>query len=451
MSDMPAGPVPSHFESRLMLYSLDRPARARLAALWPIVEPALHEGLASFREVELANPSVSDLFRQDGDTICQLEADHLAFPLSGRFDQAYLASCRRLAAEHDRLGVIARTRLFAGNIVRRSILSAARRRHRFSGARVAEIAALVGNALDFDLAMSITVQHDAALRASESRRETVERAIREFEPTIGAVVEAVTKASDALRVSSAEMRGVVNETSERMASVTRVSGEVAAGIEDTAAATEQLAASIAEIGAQSDGSLRLAQSATSDAALSMAGLDDLAAAAHQIGSVVELISTIAAQTNLLALNATIEAARAGEAGRGFAVVAAEVKALAGQTAKATGEISRQIAAIQERTRRSIAQIGGVSALVSSIASAATAIAASVEEQGAATRSISDGTRRMAATTTDASDNVRAVELASGRNLAAAEAIVSWTERLSTGADALERDVGQFFARVRGTG
>ncbi|WP_375461427.1 methyl-accepting chemotaxis protein [uncultured Enterovirga sp.] len=445
------GDLPSNFAARLALYELDAGALGQLAALWPVTQPALREGMARFLAAEIKNPAVSELFRAHGETLCRREEEHLSRVLSGQLDRSYVESARRLAEEHERLGVYARTRLFAGNMVRRTILTAAGRRYRFSGRRVAEIGSLVARALDFDIAISMTVQQDAALKASESRRETVEGAIREFEPTIGAVVEAVTKASDALRVSSAEMRGVVSETSLRMASVTRVSGEVAAGIEDTAAATEQLAASITEIGAQSDGSLRLAQSASTDAELSMASLDDLAAAAQAIGSVVELISTIAAQTNLLALNATIEAARAGEAGRGFAVVAAEVKALAGQTAKATGEISRQIASIQECTRRSIDQIGGVSALVASISSAATAIAASVEEQGAATRSISEGIRRMAATTTDASDDVRAVEGASGRNLAAADDIVGWTERLSAGAGDLERDVGQFFTRVRGTG
>lgn len=443
--------LPSYFAARLKLYDLDAAAIRQLAALWPMTRPALRDAIAEFHAAELENPPVRELFIAHGPTICRLEEEHLGLVLSGRLDALYHDSAQRLAVEHDRLGVYSRTRLFASNIVRRTITARAARRHRFSGARVAAIGSLVARALDFDIAMSMTLQHDAVLVASESRRERVERAIHEFEPTIGAVVEAVTKASDALRVSSGEMRGVASETSLRMASVTRVSGEVAAGIEDTAAATEQLAQSIAEIGSQSDGSLRLAQGASADAQLSMASLDDLATAAREIGSVVELISTIAAQTNLLALNATIEAARAGEAGRGFAVVAAEVKALAGQTAKATDAISRQIASIQDCTRRSIDQIGGVSALVASISSAATAIAASVEEQGAATRSISEGIRRMAATTTDASDHVRAVEGASCRNLAAADDIVGWTERISAGAGDLERDVRQFFARVRDTG
>ena len=443
--------LPSNYPARLKLYRLDEAVCRRAAALWPIVRPALADAMASFHAAECENPAISGLFQRHGEEICRLEGDHLALLLRGRIDATYVASSERLAAEYERLGVYARTRLLAGNMVHSTAMAAISRRYPFRGRRIAAIGADLANLLDFDIAITLTVQMDTALRASETRRQNVERAIHDFEPAIGSVVESVAAASKALRVSSAELREIAEDTSRRMVSAAHVAGEIAAGIEDTAAATEQLAQSIAEIGAQSDDSLRLAQAATSDARLSMTSLDELAAAAHQIGSVVELISTIAAQTNLLALNATIEAARAGEAGRGFAVVAAEVKALAGQTARATDDISRQIAAIQEATRRSVAQIGGVASVVSNISTAALAIAASVEEQGAATRSISDGIRRMASTTMGASDDVHAVEAASGRSLAAAEALVGWTESLSTGAGALQHDVEHFFTSVRHTG
>jgi methyl-accepting chemotaxis protein len=183
----------------------------------------------------------------------------------------------------------------------------------------------------------------------------------------------------------------------------------------------------------------------------MAGLEELARAADQIGSVVELIAKVAAQTNLLALNATIEAARAGEAGRGFAVVAQEVKALAGETARATDEISRQTAGIREAAQRSLSQIGAAMEAVSGISGSALAIAGSVEEQAAATRSISEGIRAVAETTTLASAEMRAVDAATARHLAAVEGIVAWTDRLAVGSSDLQSGVGEFFSRVRGTG
>ena len=443
--------LPSNFAARMRLYDLDAKALRLLKAEAPFLQAALEAGLKTFLAKERENPAVADLFRTEGENINRLERDHLRLVLSGQFDAEYVVSSRRLSARLDRLGVYARTRLFAANQVERAVLDAARRRWRFSTGRAVALTQVVRSVLDFDVAITMTVQQDASLRASEERREAVEGAIGAFEPAIGEMVEALKRAAGALGRASTELEEATGETSRRMTSASASAADVAANIEDTAAATEQLAASIAEIGQQSEDSLRLAQSAAADARFSMASLDELASAAHQIGSVVELISSVAAQTNLLALNATIEAARAGEAGRGFAVVAAEVKTLAGQTGRATDEISRHIAAIQNATRRSVGQIGDVASLVERIATAATAIAASVEEQGAATRSISEGVRRVAATTSGASEDVRAVEAAGNRSLAATEEIVGWTQRLSAGAGEMERGVAQFFERVRRTG
>ncbi len=443
--------LPASFAARLKLYRLGEAEFRTLAGLWPRLEPALASSLDEFVALELANPPTRALFERHGPTIRRLEQDHLALVLSGRLDAAYVESCRRMTAEHERLEVSARTRLFARHIVYGAMLRVLEARHRFSGARLGRAARLVGAALDFDVAMTMALQQDAALQASELRRETVERAIGEFEPAIREVVMAVASAAEALRSNSAEMREVANETSARMSSASRSAAETQETVVAAAAATDQLAIAIGEIGQQSGDSLVRARNAAGDARTSMNGLEELAQAADQIGSVVELISKVAAQTNLLALNATIEAARAGEAGRGFSVVAQEVKALANETAQATHEISRQTAAIRGAAQRSLAQIGAVMEAVAGISVSATAIAASVEEQAAATRSISEGIRAVASTTTRASEEMSAVDAATGRHLAAVEAIVQWTDRLAVGSGDLQKGVGEFFARVRGVG
>ena len=446
-----SGALPSNFAERLAMYELDGRAQAALPELWPLVQRSLPRSMARITLAARRHPPTAAAFWRHADRIAELERDHLAVLFSGRLDETYASSSHRIGAEQERLGLTIRTRLYMGNVLTREVLDALAGAHRFSGRRVGRAATLLSNAIAFDVATTIALRQDADKEASRVRHGAIEAAIREFEPSIRAVVESVKSAAEALGLSSAVVRDVADETSVRMGSVAANSFAITDRVAAAASATEQLAGSIAEIERQSGAGLQQAHDAAADATTSMARLQDLADSAHQIGSVVDLISSIAAQTNLLALNATIEAARAGEAGRGFAVVAGEVKGLAGQTGRATQEISRQIAAIQEATRRTMEQMGAVATATTSLSGFASAIADAVEEQAAATRSISDGIREAARTATHASDEVRAGEGAIGRNLHAAEEIVAWTGRLSAGADDLDQGVDRFFAQVRQAG
>ena len=150
-------------------------------------------------------------------------------------------------------------------------------------------------------------------------------------------------------------------------------------------ATEELSGSIQEIGQQATSGLGMAQSAVADTERTQNVIGSLNDAAERIGSVVGTISAIAAQTNLLALNATIEAARAGDAGKGFAVVAAEVKTLANQTSRATEDISQQVAAIQEATKRSVAEISSIARIIGKLTTVSTSIASAVQQQSMTTK------------------------------------------------------------------
>jgi methyl-accepting chemotaxis protein len=174
----------------------------------------------------------------------------------------------------------------------------------------------------------------------------------------------------------------------------------------------------------------------------------LAKAASRIGAVVELINTIAGQTNLLALNATIEAARAGEAGRGFAVVASEVKALAEQTAKATGEIGQQITGIQAATADSVNAIKEISDTIGRMSEIASTIASAVEEQGAATQEISRNVQEAAQGTQQVSANITDVQLGATATGSASAQVLSAAKSLSTDSNRLKLEVGKFLHSVR---
>ena len=181
-----------------------------------------------------------------------------------------------------------------------------------------------------------------------------------------------------------------------------------ANVRDIASAADELAMSVLEIERQVSQSNDIAIKAVTEAEATNDTVQELSEAAGRIGDVIRLINDIAEQTNLLALNATIEAARAGDAGRGFAVVAGEVKALAGQTAKATEEIGRQIAGMQQATDRSIAAIGAIKRTIRDIGDISSAIAAAVTEQGAATQEIARSVETASRASAETADQIGSV-------------------------------------------
>jgi len=253
----------------------------------------------------------------------------------------------------------------------------------------------------------------------------------------------VASASTELQNTAQAMAATAEETNVQASAVAAASEEASTNVQTVAAAAEELSSSLEEVGRQVTESSSIARSAVEEAAKTNTSVEGLSVAAHKIGEVVELINDIASQTNLLALNATIEAARAGEAGKGFAVVANEVKSLANQTAKATEEISAQIGSMQSATNEAVGAIKGIGETIGNINEIASAIAAAVEEQTAATQEIARNVQQASAGTAEVSSNINGVTQAATETGSSAAEVLSAAKELSTQAEKLRTDIQEF--------
>ncbi len=286
-----------------------------------------------------------------------------------------------------------------------------------------------------------------AMQQKEERRTLIEEAIAAFRTRAETLLKSVADSAGAMRATAAGLFNASGHTSQRAESAVRTSDKASANIESAESATEELSSSIAEIGQQVGQTAEVVRSAVVEARATNQDIDALAKVTQKIGDVVKLIRNIAGQTNLLALNATIEAARAGEAGRGFAVVASEVKSLAVQTEKATEDISKQILAVQSSTDKAVEAIGQITNRMREIDNYTSAVAASVQQQDAATGEIShnmagaaDGAKLIVAV-------LREVANATLDSQHSAQTVLTASELVENAASNLRSEVESFLTKV----
>jgi methyl-accepting chemotaxis protein len=291
-------------------------------------------------------------------------------------------------------------------------------------------------------------QKETESRAVARRKADMDRLANEFEGAVGQIVETVSSASGELEASAGTLTSSAERAQELTTMVAAASEEASTNVQSVASATEEMASSVNEISRQVQESARMAGEAVDQARNTNDRVGELSKAAARIGDVVELINSIAGQTNLLALNATIEAARAGEAGRGFAVVASEVKALAEQTAKATGEIGLQITGIQSATQESVNAIKEIRGTIEKLSEISSAIAAAVEQQGAATQEISRNVQQAAHGTQQVSSHITDVQRGASETGSASSQVLSAAQSLSGESSRLKLEVGKFLNSVR---
>lgn len=405
---------------RVNLYGLSAEVLAEVrhgsGRFMPVVEAAIAEAMRRQRD---HSPSAAQ-FRASAGEIAAVERAHFEVLLRCTLDAHYLASARTLLERLAVYGLSARSHALVCHLVAagagksRSLLGRGR------GGPALEAL------LAFDVSTTMHLDAERVAAANAGRHRRVDVAIAGFETGIADVVGLVETASRNCAGLSDEVQIVVEETVARAATAGSSVEATRAGIVRTADAADALLGCLDRLDDQAGRHRDLVVRSSEAVARVDGAMSTLSGDAREIGDVVRLIAAIAAQTNLLALNATIEAARAGEAGRGFAVVAGEVKALAGQTANAAGQISRLVSALQSGA-------AGVEVEIAAVGRSITAATAFGESVSVAVLEQSGATREVAAEMAQAAGRA---EVATGSIEAASAAIASMSSRAGTlGADA----------------
>jgi ABC-type transporter Mla subunit MlaD len=419
-----------------------------LSEFWQIVEPKLPAILDGFYEHVTSVPHLKAMTGANVARLKRAQTVHWQRLFTGALDADYYASVHTIGLAHHKVGLEPRWYIGGYNYVLMRLGDIAVTAYRWSPGKLRAVLAAVTARTLLDMEIAISVCQEAMLIERQQRGDKVDALLRGFESSTGTIVSTVDSAATELRATAQALSSTTDQTTAQASGVAAAVEEASVNVQTVASAAEELSSSISEIARQVAQSASIAGKAVEDARRTDAIVKTLAGGAQKIGDVVGLISSIAGQTNLLALNATIEAARAGDAGKGFAVVASEVKSLANQTAKATGDISAQIADIQTATTEAVQAIGTIAQTIDELSRIAASIATSVEEQGAATQEIARNVQEAASGTQEVSTNIVGVSRGAQETGAAASQVLEAAGDLSKRAKQMHVEVQQFIAAVK---
>jgi len=394
------------YVGRLQSMGLDEKAKNILQEIAPLITPLLDSAIANAYATNRKLPGCAHFYTDEAVRIGSLahRKHWLEVILKGAYTEEGFQTSVEYYQNREKGGLESRYFFTWFNSFLSTILRGIYPHYRKKPEKFLEVMDVLNKAvlLEVELAGS-----SMTASAKDTTKSTVASYAHEFEQSVLGVVENVASAANQMMESAKTASISAEQTSRQANVVVEVNASASENSQSVVGAAEELSKSVNEISHQVTQSSTISQKANAEARLANETVQGLVDSSAKIGDVVKLINNIASQTNLLALNATIEAARAGEAGRGFAVVANEVKNLANQTSRATGDISVQISEVQAATQHAVAAIAGIADRIEEINHISGAIAAAVEEQAAATmeitrsiQEVSSGTQHVSTIITD---------------------------------------------------
>ena len=445
-------PLPPAFEVRRGIYGADAEIDDDRREIWRLLEPHLEHIVNKHLDRSMVfAPVLADTLRNN-------YADFLESIVTGTrrlftepFDERWVAHAENRARFELERGLDVRSRPVQAKSILCGFAEIVARHHRFRPRQIARLYDVATRILMLDVANAVACHKSAEVENAKVRSDELSGAIEEFGRTVNSVRAAINIAVAALGETSRDLTGLAQASIAGANNASKAANETVTNGVAMAAVTEEMAASIAEIHHQATRSAQMAQQSVSKADRTNETIRSLAEVVGKIGSVTGVISEIAAQTNLLALNATIEAARAGAAGKGFAVVASEVKVLSTQTSKATEEIGKQIALIQDVTRRSVEQIADTGKTIADIAAIAESITLSLDGQATATNEFTASVGRASANAKTVAEALKAVEEVIHRTQKTTKLVLDFSKDLSGRSGELNAVVDTLFRAASGHG